>query len=59
MTIVNFHSILTVAGITAFIALVVWAFSKGQKSAMDAHARIPLEDDHPVEKTPQQQNPNA
>lgn len=48
MSIVNFHSALTVIGVVAFIAMVIWVFGKKQKNAMDRHAMIPLQDDHPT-----------
>ena len=48
MSIANFHSLLTLVAVVAFIALVIWAFSKKQKPTMDRHAMIPLEDDEPV-----------
>ena len=49
MTIASFHSILTIAGIVAFVAMIFWVFSKGQRAAMDRNALIPLEDDTPPE----------
>ncbi len=54
MSIVNFHSILTVVGVVGFIAMVLWVFSKKQKTAMDRHAMIPLEDEHPAPPNKQQ-----
>lgn len=48
MTIANFHSILTVVGIVAFLAMVVWVFGKKQKADMDRNAMIPLQDDSPL-----------
>ncbi len=47
MTIISFHSILTVIGIVAFLVMVVWVFSRKQKPEMDRHAQIPLQDDDP------------
>jgi cbb3-type cytochrome oxidase subunit 3 len=47
MTIANFHSMLTLLGIVAFVAMIIWVFSKGQRASMDQHARIPLDDDAP------------
>jgi LPXTG-motif cell wall-anchored protein len=48
MTIANFHSILTVVGIVAFLAMVFWVFGKKQKAEMDRNAMIPLQDDAPL-----------
>lgn len=48
MTIADFHSILTVVGIVAFLAMVVWVFGKKQKADMDRNAMIPLQDDAPL-----------
>jgi len=48
MTIANFHSILTVVGIVAILAMVVWVFGKKQKADMDRNAMIPLQDDAPL-----------
>jgi len=48
MNTADFHSLLTLIGIIAFIAMVIWVFGKKQRSQMDRHALIPLRDDHPV-----------
>jgi cbb3-type cytochrome oxidase subunit 3 len=48
MTIISFHSALTLIAVIAFIAMVIWVFSKKQKPSMDRHAMIPLEDDQPI-----------
>jgi cbb3-type cytochrome oxidase subunit 3 len=47
MTIAHFHSFLTVVAVIAFVVMVIWVFSKKQKTEMDRHAQIPLEDDAP------------
>jgi cbb3-type cytochrome oxidase subunit 3 len=47
MNIASFHSVLTVIGVVAFIAMVIWVFGKKQKASMDRHAMIPLQDDQP------------
>lgn len=48
MSMVSFHSALTLIGIIAFIAMVIWVFGKKQKPEMERHAQIPLQDDLPV-----------
>ena len=48
MNLANFHSILTLVGVVAFVAMVIWVFGKKQKSAMDRNAMIPLQDDTPL-----------
>jgi cbb3-type cytochrome oxidase subunit 3 len=48
MTIASFHSVLTVIGVVAFIAMVIWVFGKKQKASMDRNAMIPLQDDQPI-----------
>jgi cbb3-type cytochrome oxidase subunit 3 len=47
MTIANFHSLLTVIAVIAFVGMVFWVFGKKQKADMDRHAQIPLQDDAP------------
>lgn len=47
MTIISFHSMLTVIGVVAFLVMVIWVFSRKQKREMDLHAQIPLQDDAP------------
>ena len=49
MTITSFHSVLTVVGVVAFVAMVIWVFGKKQKSEMDRNAMIPLQDDSPLD----------
>ena len=51
MSIVNFHSVLTIVGVVGFIAMILWVFSKKQKPVMDRHAMIPLQDDLPINHT--------
>jgi cbb3-type cytochrome oxidase subunit 3 len=51
VSIISFHSILTVIGVVAFIAMIFWVFSKKQKVNMDRHAMIPLQDDEPVDES--------
>lgn len=48
MTTADFHSLLTLIGIIAFIAMVIWVFGKKQRTQMDRHALIPLHDDGPI-----------
>ncbi len=56
MDIGTFRGIVTLLLLVAFVALVAWAWSKRRKAAFDELARMPLEDDAPVEdrgsKTP-------
>ncbi|MBU3720664.1 MAG: cbb3-type cytochrome c oxidase subunit 3 [Burkholderiaceae bacterium] len=47
MNTVNFHSVLTLVGVVAFIAMIFWVFGKKQKAEMDRNAMIPLQDDTP------------
>jgi len=49
-SIISFHSVLTVVGVIAFLAMVVWVFGKKQKATMDRNAMIPLQDDAPIAK---------
>jgi cbb3-type cytochrome oxidase subunit 3 len=48
MTTADFHSLLTLIGIIAFIAMVIWVFGKKQQPQMDRNALIPLRDDRPI-----------
>ena len=48
MTTADFHSLLTLIGIIAFIAMVIWVFGKKQRIQMDRNALIPLRDDRPI-----------
>jgi cbb3-type cytochrome oxidase subunit 3 len=48
MTTADFHSLLTLIGIIAFIAMVIWVFGKKQRTQMDRNALIPLRDDRPI-----------
>lgn len=45
MTISLFHSLWTIAVLAIFIGIIIWAFSKGRKTAFDEAANLPLEDD--------------
>ena len=45
MDIILFHSIWTVALLVLFIGIWVWAWSGKRRSAFDAAARLPLDDD--------------
>ena len=45
MTISDFHAFWTVAVLTIFIGIIIWAYSKGRKTAFDEAAQLPLEDD--------------
>jgi cytochrome c oxidase cbb3-type subunit IV len=50
------RGLVTLALLIAFVAVVIWAWSKRRKAAFDELARMPLEDDPPAEdqgsKTP-------
>ena len=56
MDIGTVRGLITVALLIAFIALVLWAYSKRRKADFDELARMPLENDPPVKdsgsKTP-------
>ena len=56
MDIGTVRGLITVALLIAFIALVLWAYSKRRKADFDELARMPLEDDSPAKdqgsKTP-------
>ena len=56
MDIGTVRGLLTVALLIAFVALVIWAYSKRRKPDFDRLARMPLEDDPPAKdqgsKTP-------
>lgn len=41
----DFHSLWTVVVFTAFIALILWAWSSKRKDAFDEAARLPLDDE--------------
>ena len=44
------RGILTLVLMLSFITLVVWLYAKSHKNAFDSAARLPLEDDSPVEQ---------
>jgi cytochrome c oxidase cbb3-type subunit IV len=48
MDIGTLRGLLTLALFVAFIALVIWAYSKRRKTDFDKLARMPLEDDPPA-----------
>lgn len=50
MTLADFHSMLTLAGIVAFVAMIIWVFGKARDREMQEHARIPLNDDDPIDR---------
>ena len=56
MDIGTVRGLITLALLVAFVALVIWAWSKRRKADFDKLARMPLEDDPPAEdrgsKTP-------
>ena len=56
MDIGTVRGLITLALFVAFVALVLWAWSKRRKADFDQLARMPLEDDTPVKdsgsKTP-------
>lgn len=41
-----FHAVWTVLLVAIFVGIWIWAWSGKRKSAFDAAARAPLEDDH-------------
>jgi cytochrome c oxidase cbb3-type subunit 4 len=41
------RGLITLALLIAFVALVIWAWSKRRKADFDALSRMPLEDDPP------------
>jgi len=45
-----FHSLWTLALFVLFIAIIFWAWSGKRKSEFDQAARLPLDDDQPLEK---------
>ena len=44
----DLHAALTVLFVLVFVGIVIYTYSKGQKSKMDEAAQIPLKDDLPV-----------
>ncbi len=44
----DLHAALTVLFFLVFVGIVVYTFSKSQKTKMDEAAQIPLQDDLPV-----------
>lgn len=42
---IEFHSVFTLVSLLAFIGIVAYIYSKGQKKNMEAAAQIPLLDD--------------
>ena len=48
MDINDFRGLLTAVIMFAFIGVWVWAWSKRRKPEFDASARLPLEEDRPV-----------
>jgi len=51
MDINTLHGIATVLALIAFIAVVIWAFSKRRKSAFDEAANLPFADDELDQKS--------
>jgi len=49
MSVVTIRSLLTVAIFAAFVALWIWAWSTDRKADFDAAARLPLENDDPID----------
>ena len=49
MDIGTVRGLITLALLVAFVALVIWAWSKRRKAEFDELARLPLEDDPPAE----------
>ncbi|HWJ07051.1 MAG TPA: cbb3-type cytochrome c oxidase subunit 3 [Steroidobacteraceae bacterium] len=47
MEIGTLRGLITLALLIAFVALVIWAWSKRRKADFDKLARMPLEDDPP------------
>ena len=48
MDIGTVRGLLTLVLFVAFVALVIWAYSKRRKAEFDELARMPLEDDPPA-----------
>ena len=48
MDIGTVRGLVTLALIVAFVALVIWAYSKRRKADFDELARMPLEDEPPA-----------
>ena len=48
MDIGTVRGLITLALFVAFVALVIWAYSKRRKAEFDELARMPLEDDPPA-----------
>ncbi len=48
------HSIWTVAAMSAFIGIIIWAWSSKQKARFDDAANLPLDEDVLVTKTEQE-----
>lgn len=53
MTLAMFHSIWTIAVLVIFIGIIFWAYSKRRQTDFDEAARLPLEDDQPLNNTDQ------
>ena len=49
MSMTVFQSLWTVVVMVTFLGIVVWAFSSKRKSAFDEAARLPFEDEPPVD----------
>ncbi len=50
MDINDLRSIITVAGLVCFLAIVFWAYNKGSQSGFDEAARLPFSEDEDVNK---------
>lgn len=51
MDIGTLQGIWTIVALVIFIGIVAWAWSSRRKSEFDAAARMPLDDDEPMERS--------
>jgi cytochrome c oxidase cbb3-type subunit 4 len=56
MDINDFRSLQTVLAFIAFIAIVIWAYSKRRKKSFDDAANLPFADDDQHESTVKREN---
>lgn len=48
MTLAIFHSYWTIGALIIFVGIILWAYSKNRHQDFDEAARLPLEDDQPI-----------
>lgn len=48
------HSLWTIVVMITFLSIVVWAYSSKRNAEFEEAARLPLEDDDPMEMNPQE-----